>query len=762
MGKTKRKKLKKILQLEKENGFQDKAVMGGLESLSEELVKNDKIRDLLDGYSDRKPFARQKIVEEIENHLESEEEKPSHGELTLASPIEEAVGVGKKRGKKFRKLGIETVRDLLFHFPRQIEDRREKKVISELSPGDTCTVTGEVKALTKLKPRGKVDLVKASVSDGTGIVYPVWFNQPWIKNQLEQETEIAIYGEVKREYGEMQMENPTWEPKEEKNKTRRLVTVYPGTEDLSQKVIRWVIQKNLDKYLPAVDQFPPLEIAESHGFWARKLALRKIHEPEDSGDFEKARRSLSFSELFLFYQRLSKRAEENQEETRQLSVEKGTLKEFKSKLPFSLTEDQKDVLDKILEDLKSSEPMNRLLQGDVGTGKTVVAAGAAHLVTSSGYQVGMMAPTTVLAEQHFRNLEEIFSDLPARIELLTGEIQKNQREDILSCLESGGIDILVGTHALLEESVSFNELNLVIIDEEQRFGVAQKEQLGWGDRPINKLVLSATPIPRTITATVYGQFEVSRLEEFPYGEKNVQTSWVGKSKRDQVYEYVRKKMEKDHRAFIVFPLIEESEKRELKSAVESRDELAQKQLSGFDLGLLHGRMSSEEKTEELRKFEAGELDALVSTTVIEVGVDIPTANILVVEEADQFGLTQLHQLRGRIGRSGEKSYCFAIGSPSTPEGRKRLEAFRDISDGFKLVEKDLEIRGPGDLLSSAQHGFRNSFRACNFLRDFDIMKIARKEANEWIESKKNNDSFEGIFENYFEGKVKNPAPRDGA
>lgn len=751
MSRDNQEKFKKILRLERKTGFQNEAVMGGLESLSEELVKSSKIRDLLDGYSDRKPFARQKIVEEIENHLESKEEKPSQDELTLDSPIEEAVGVGKKRGEKFRNLDLDTVRDLLFHFPRRIEDRREETKVSDLRPGDTCTVIGEVKALTKLKPRGKVDLVKAAVQDGTGTVYPVWFNQPWIKNQLEQETEIAIYGEVKREYGEMQMENPTWEPKEEKNKTRRLVTIYPGTEDLSQKVIRWVIQKNLAKYLLVVDQFPSVEIAESHGFWSRRLALRKIHEPEDSGDFEKARRSLSFSELFLFYQKLTKRAEENQEETRQLSGDKKTLTEFKSKLPFSLTKDQEEVLNKILEDLRSSEPMNRLLQGDVGTGKTVVAAGAGHIVTSSGYQVGMMVPTTVLAEQHFRNLEEIFSDLPVRIELLTGEIQKDKREDILSRLESGEIDILVGTHALLEETVSFNELNLVIIDEEQRFGVAQKEQLGWGDRPINKLVLSATPIPRTITATIYGQFEVSRLEEFPYGEKDVQTSWVSKSKRDQVYEYVKKKMEKDNQAFIVFPLIEESEKRELKSAVETREELAQKQLRGFDLGLLHGRMSSEEKTEELRKFETGELDALVSTTVIEVGVDIPTANILVVEEADQFGLTQLHQLRGRIGRSGEKSYCFAIGSPSTPEGRERLEAFRDISDGFKLVEKDLKIRGPGDLLSSAQHGFRNSFRACNFLRDFDIMKIARKEANEWLKSKKNSDSFEDVFENYFEG-----------
>ncbi|MFW6006304.1 MAG: DEAD/DEAH box helicase, partial [Candidatus Bipolaricaulota bacterium] len=451
MGESKKEKFKKILKLEKKKGFQDNAVLGGLESLTPGLVENEEIRELLEGYSKRKPFARQEIVEDIENLLETSEDEDSR-DLSLDQPIEDAVGVGSKRGEKFSGLGIETIRDLLFHFPRRIEDRRIQKDISEVKNGDSCTVVGEVKGLTKLNPRRKVELVKAEIGDGTGTIYPVWFNQPWIKNQLNQETEIALYGEVKREYGEIQMENPVWEPKDEKEKTRKLVPIYPGTEDLSQKVIRWVVRRNLKKFLPAVKQFPELSTAENHGFWGRRTALRKIHIPENTEDFERARKSLSFSELFLFYVKAMDKTDSESEDTPCLAVEKGELVEFRENLPFSLTDDQENVLEEILTELKAPEPMNRLLQGDVGTGKTVVAAAAGYVVANSGFQTAMMAPTTVLAEQHFRNLEKIFLDLPVEVELLTGDTSEGKREEILSRLESGEIDILVGTHALLEEA----------------------------------------------------------------------------------------------------------------------------------------------------------------------------------------------------------------------------------------------------------------------------------------------------------------------
>ncbi|MFP4202251.1 MAG: ATP-dependent DNA helicase RecG [Candidatus Acetothermia bacterium] len=753
MDKKHKRKLKKILKLEKKTGFQNEAVLGGLESLSDSLIQDARIRELLDGYDEKKPFNRGEVVEEIENYLESSDTSTAESEVSLEDPIKNAAGVGDKREEKFLDLGVRTIRDLFFYFPRRIEDRRKVKNISEVSTGESCTVLGKVEGLSKLEPRPGVELVKAAINDGTGTVYPVWFNQPWIKNQLRQEDEVAVYGEVKREYGERQMENPTWEPAEEKSKTRKLVPVYPATEDLSQKVIRWIIRKNLIKYIDAVQQFPSSKTVKEHGFMERKTSFKRIHEPLETGDFEEARRSLSFSELFLFYTELLQESEEKKDETPQLSRLGDRLEEFRGKLSFDLTDDQERALGDLAEDLKSPEPMNRLLQGDVGTGKTVVAAAASYLVISSGYQVGMMAPTTVLAEQHYRNLENLFRDLSAEVELLTGDLSKKRRENVLSRLESGEIDLLVGTHALLEETVTFSSLNLVVIDEEQRFGVAQKEKLGWGSRTVNKLVLSATPIPRTITATVYGEYEVSRLEEFPHGEKDVSTYWISNSKRNQVYEYVKKELKGDSQAFIVLPLIEESDQQEVKSAIKTREELAEKQLKGFEIGLLHGRMKSEEKSEVLRRFEKRELDALVSTTVIEVGVDIPSANILIVEEADQFGLTQLHQLRGRIGRSGDKAYCFAIGSPTTEEGRERLEAFRDISDGFQLVEKDLEIRGPGDLLSSAQHGFHNSFRACNFLKDYDIMKVARDEARKRIELEGESGRLKELFEKYFGNRL---------
>ncbi|MFP4136299.1 MAG: ATP-dependent DNA helicase RecG [Candidatus Acetothermia bacterium] len=753
MDKKHKRKLKKILKLEKKTGFQNEAVLGGLESLSDSLIQDARIRELLDGYDEKKPFNRGEVVEEIENYLESSDTSTAESEVSLEDPIKNAAGVGDKREEKFLDLGVRTIRDLFFYFPRRIEDRRKVKKISEVSTGESCTVLGKVEGLSKLEPRPGVELVKAAINDGTGTVYPVWFNQPWIKNQLRQEDEVAVYGEVKREYGERQMENPTWEPAEEKSKTRKLVPVYPATEDLSQKVIRWIIRKNLIKYIDAVQQFPSSKTVKEHGFMERKTSFKRIHEPLETGDFEEARRSLSFSELFLFYTELLQESEEKKDETPQLSRLGDRLEEFRGKLSFDLTDDQERALGDLAEDLKSPEPMNRLLQGDVGTGKTVVAAAASYMVISSGYQVGMMAPTTVLAEQHYRNLENLFRDLSAEVELLTGDLSKKRRENVLSRLESGEIDLLVGTHALLEETVTFSSLNLVVIDEEQRFGVAQKEKLGWGSRTVNKLVLSATPIPRTITATVYGEYEVSRLEEFPHGEKDVSTYWISNSKRNQVYEYVKKELKGDSQAFIVLPLIEESDQQEVKSAIKTREELAEKQLKGFEIGLLHGRMKSEEKSEVLRRFEKRELDALVSTTVIEVGVDIPSANILIVEEADQFGLTQLHQLRGRIGRSGDKAYCFAIGSPTTEEGRERLEAFRDISDGFQLVEKDLEIRGPGDLLSSAQHGFHNSFRACNFLKDYDIMKVARDEARKRIELEGESGRLKELFEKYFGNRL---------
>ncbi len=745
-------KLKKILELEKDSGFDNSSVLGGLQSLSEKFIENNQVLELLEDYETKEPYERQVIVEEIENIVESDTEDSSlHAKdsQNLNRSVEKAIGVGKKRAKNLAEIGINTVRDLLFHFPRKIEDRRSEKKISQLQNGDKCTITGKVRGTVKIQPKKKLQLVKAKIEDETGEVYCIWFNQPWVRNQLNEGMEIALFGEVKKEYGKLQIENPIWEPANKKEKTRKLVPIYPATTDLSQRNMRWIIHQNVNKFLPWLSEFYPDEVANKYDLWNRKKALKNIHFPETLSNFIKARQSLSFSELYLFYYGLSVRTREKQGQSISIKVNKGRLNTFRQKIPFSLTSDQQRTLDEIMNDLQSPKPMNRLLQGDVGTGKTIVAAATAFIVSESKNQTALMVPTTVLAEQHFKNLSKIFRQLPLKPQILTGNTSSAQREGILKQLESGEIDILVGTHALLEEDINFENLGLLIIDEEQRFGVAQKEKLRKDYSPVNRLVLSATPIPRTITSTVFGEFEVSRLEEFPGGEKNIQTYWVSEGKRDQIYEYVRQKLKDSYQGFIVFPLIEESEKIDSHSAVEMQKSLSEKQLNGLKLGLLHGKMSEDRKAETIEKFRAGNLHAIVSTTVIEVGIDIPQANILVVEEADRFGLTQLHQLRGRIGRSSQKSYCFAIASPQTEKGRERLKAFRDILDGFELVEKDLEIRGPGDLLSSAQHGFQNSFYACDFLKDYDIMKKARKEVETALENQEKETEFNHLIEEYF-------------
>ncbi|MFP3953435.1 MAG: ATP-dependent DNA helicase RecG [Candidatus Acetothermia bacterium] len=745
-------KVLKILDLERKNGFNDEAVFGGLESLSETLLDDSEIEETLKGYGDKDPYEREEVVEEARNLLASESDE-GHREKRetpgLSAPVTEAVGVGDKRARDLENLGIKTIRDLLFHFPRRIEDRRKVKKIGELNHGEEFTVVGAVEGTTMIQPHRNLKLVKAAISDGTGTLYGIWYNQPWINNQLKKGEKVAVYGETKREYGELQMENPVWEPANRENKTRALVPIYPATENLSQSKIRWIIRKNLTALPRSISEFYPEEVAGKYGFWDRRTALEKIHSPDSPEDYNKARRSLSFSELYLFYYGMKTRTAGREDPELAMEVDGETLGEFLEAIPFTLTGDQERTLGEVVDDLRGPSPMNRLLQGDVGTGKTLIAAGSAFLVKKGGYQTALMAPTTVLAEQHYENLSQVFSPLRMDVDLLTGNTSARDRDELLSSLESGDIDVLVGTHALLEGGVRFHDLGLVIIDEEQRFGVAQKEKLNADYRPVNRLILSATPIPRTITSTIYGEFDISRLEEFPGGEKKIKTYWVSDSRRDQVYEYVRRKLNEGDRGVIVFPLIEESEKVDSKAAVEMQKELSGNQLKGLRLGLLHGQMGQEEKAEIIERFREGELDAIVSTTVIEVGIDIPQANILVVDEADHFGLTQLHQLRGRIGRSGQKSYCFAIGSPSTEEGRRRLGAFRDILDGFALVEEDLKIRGPGDLLSSSQHGFQNSFYACDFLNDYDIMNKARKEAGKLVEECGADERLDKLLDEYF-------------
>lgn len=729
MEKQKRQKIQKILQLEQKKGFQNEAVLGGLQNFIENQTDSEQITDLIDGYAEMSPWKREQVIQELNNYLQNDTsgEKSSATQAALHSPVDQATGVGKKRQEQLNNLGLETIEDLLFHFPRKIDDRRNITAVGSLSPEETATVTGTVKKINTFQPRPNVKIVKAALQDESGMVFGVWFNQPWISNQISPGEEVAFYGTTERNYGELQIQNPVWEPLEERHKTRMLVPIYPATEDLSQTTLRWIIRKNLSQYVDQIVEYVPGEILERTQYQPRKEALPKIHNPTSLAEYDKARKSLSFSELFLFNYGLHYHSKQAASKSVTIPVREQFLNQFWNQLPFKPTRDQRNALSDIQQDLASSDPMNRLLQGDVGSGKTVVAAGACFLCYKEEVQSVLMAPTTVLAKQHYKTLQELFTPTDLTVELLTGDTSNSIRKSTLENLDAGKIDLIIGTHALLEEEVTFKKLGLAIIDEEQRFGVAQRKSLREKEDGVNRLVLSATPIPRTITATLYSQFDISRLEQLPHGNKQIETFWVAESRRSEVYESVATKLEKGCQAFIIFPLIEESDQLNLNAARQTKQELSNNQLKDFELGLVHGRLSDSEKQSVLSDFQQGNLDALVSTTVIEVGIDVPEVNLLVIEHADRFGLTQLHQLRGRIGRTGNESTCFAIASPSTDTGRQRLEAFREHLDGFTIVEKDLRIRGPGDLLGPAQHGFEDSFRCCNLLEDLEIMNQARAE-----------------------------------
>jgi ATP-dependent DNA helicase RecG len=718
--------VRKVLELERKQGFQDRAVIGGLEGfISRHLPEG---RELVGGYRAADLAHRAQALERLEQllaELEGGQAQPRE----LHRPIEELPGVGEKRALLLKKLGIHTIEDLLTYFPRRLEDRSRRKRIGELRPGDEVTVTGTVKAKSRMRVRPHLELIKVAVDDGTGFLFAIWYNQPWVWEELRQGERYAFFGKVQSRYGELQMENPVWEPAGADFYTGRWVPIYPTTEGLTQATLQWLIQRALRRYGRVIPELFPQELRRRWGLLPRAEAIKRIHSPAGPEDYERARRTLAFEELLLLQVGLLLR--ERGEAGRALAVDRKLLKKFLAQLPFSLTPSQKRALAAIEEDLKAPRTMLRLLQGDVGSGKTVVAAGACVLTISAGAQAAVMAPTEILAQQHFLVLRELLSPLPLRVELLAGGLPPKQREKLLREISAGEVQLVVGTHALIQEDVEFSDLGLAVVDEQHRFGVIQRAALEQKGRGTNILVMSATPIPRTVVLTLYGQFEVSVLEEMPLPRERVRTVWVSESRREEVYQEIGELLAKGEKGYVIFPLVEESEELDLRAATEAYMELSRR-FPGVKVGLLHGRLSSEEKQSVMAAFRAGEVQLLVATTVVEVGLDVPDASFLVIEHADRFGLAQLHQLRGRIGRGGQEAVCFAIADPKTEEARKRLTAFRDISDGFKIAEADLRIRGPGDLLGTAQHGFVSRLRAANLVRDVGLLERARAAARQLL------------------------------
>jgi len=709
--------IKKVIRLEEANGFDNSATTCGLEEFIRRNMPD--AASVIAGYDEAGHFERQRLIALLLDHIEGGEESG----LPLSSPVIRLKGVGKKRGEGLARLGIETVEDLLFYLPRRIEDRSRFRKIGELTPGEEAAVRGKIVALDRLNVGRGMTVVKAAIGDGTGYLYAVWFNQPWLAEQLRRGVEIDLYGKVELSHRELQIRGPVWEPAGRGLEIGRIVPIYPATEGISDSYLRSLIARHLDRYLPALRDNLPEWVNEEFDVLPRRKAIEAIHRPSGKAAFERARRSLAFEELFLLQLGLLKTTRDAEGAVH--AADGPLAAAFLTALPFKLTAAQERVLDQIEADLSRPVRMMRLLQGDVGSGKTIVALIAALRVIDAGFQVAFMAPTEILAEQHFLNLSRLLSDLPIRVALLTGATKG--KEKLKRDVEAGKIAILIGTHSLIQESIGFSSLGLAIVDEQHRFGVVQRSLLEEkGDR-VDLLVMSATPIPRTIALTLYGEFDISMLDELPMGKARISTHWVASSRRDEVYEQVGRLLSEGKKGYVVLPLVEESEKVEASAAVQVASEL-EVRFPEANVGLLHGRLPPAEKAEAMDRFRSGGIRLLVATTVIEVGVDVCDADFMVIEHADRFGLSQLHQLRGRIGRAGQRAVCYAIADGKTEEARRRLKAFVENLDGFTIAEEDLRIRGPGDLLGTQQHGFLSRLRAVDLLTDLDLIRAARVAA----------------------------------
>jgi len=679
--------------------------------------------------------------------------------LTLADlrdiPLERLKGVGPALEKKLAEMGLHNVLDLLQHYPRRWIDRTKKTDIAELAVGEEATVFAEVRTVHGRRTRQGRALVEVVVHDGTSMLTITFFNQAWREKQLSVGTEASFFGKLDVYRGKRQMTNPVVDVVGRAGvadeKTGVIVPVYPqsGKAEVFTWQLRALVSDALTKC--RVRRFAdPLDEAllDRRDLVDRTTALRAIHRPESIPELEAAKRRLIFDEFLRMQVGLvaRKRAFEAEQSGIRHNVDGSLVDAFVAQLPFELTGDQQRALDEITHDLAGPAPMHRLLQGDVGSGKTVVALAALLVAVQGGYQGAFMAPTEVLAEQHYlgsvRMLEgltvpaegSLLADRPVGVALLTNKTTAAERRRISAGLESGQIDILVGTHALLYGDATFSNLGVAVIDEQHRFGVEQRALLrGKGDQP-DVLVMTATPIPRTAAMLIYGDLDKSELRELPPGRTPIVTRLVDPSPLAQAvaWEALRAEVAAGHQAYVVCPLVEDKGKVEAKAATAEYERLQAEELHDLRVGLLHGQMPSKEKETVMRSYRAGELDVLVATTVIEVGVDVPNATVMIVEDADRFGLSQLHQLRGRVGRGGDRSYCFLFGDPSTEDGEQRLQAMAASTDGFALAEKDLEIRGAGMVFGERQSGF-SDLKLGRIPRDEAIVVDARAVAEEILD-----------------------------
>ncbi len=654
-----------------------------------------------------------------------------HTQEIFIKPIRFLKGVGEARAKLFEKLSVYTVEDVINHFPRDYEDRSIIKDISSLIDGETCSICGVISSgVQHLRPRKSLDIYKVQLGDKTGTLTATWFNLHYLKNTIRQGDTYVLYGKVSKKYNMVEMQNPIYEKYDTiMQNTCRIVPVYPATKKLTQNIIRKTIRTALDSISGSIRDPIPLWIKKKYRLSEINYSILNIHFPESKNDFINARYRLVFEELLLFQLGLLKMKESIDIDNEGVRFEssKKLMDAFILGLPFRLTCAQQKVFAEISNNMESHKIMNRLVQGDVGSGKTIVAILALFKAINSGYQGCMMVPTEILAEQHFASMQSLFADYDVKIGLLTGSITKKKKTELLAKISSGEIDIAIGTHALIEDNVTFSNLGIVITDEQHRFGVRQRALLSQKGINPDVLVMTATPIPRTLALILYGDLDISVIDELPPGRKPIETYVVDESMRPRINNFIRKKVSEGRQVYIVCPLIEESDTIDATSALDLAKQISLNEFKDLRVALIHGKIKSREKDEIMKSFISGQTDILVSTTVIEVGVNVPNSTLMIIENAERFGLAQLHQLRGRVGRGTHQSYCILYNNGKSDITKERLSVLQQTSDGFIISEKDLELRGPGDFFGTRQHGLPD-LKIANLYKDIDILKLAQEAA----------------------------------
>lgn len=653
--------------------------------------------------------------------------------MDLNKDVKYIKGVGPSRVQLLNKLGIFTLKDLITYYPRTYEDRSKPKNIAECINGDEVLIEAVACGkLSDVRLRGKT-MQKLLVRDETGSCTITWFNQSYLKNKFEVGKKYKFYGKITNNFGKITMTSPAFDENEKNFNTGKIIPIYPLTYQLSQNVLRRIMEGGLAEVEGKLEETLPDYLLKEYNLEGINEATKHIHFPDEFEDFNIARKRLVFEELLSTQLALLELKNSYLNDEKGIQFDKNVkMSDVINKLPFKLTKAQIRVLEEIDNNMESERPMNRLLQGDVGSGKTVVAMCAAYKAVKCGYQAAVMAPTAILASQHLENFQNILQELNIKCELLISGISKKKKEELLERLACGDIDILIGTHAIIEENVVFKNLGLVVTDEQHRFGVKQRTRIAEKGKNPDVLVMTATPIPRTLALILYGDLDISIIDELPPNRKKVETFAVSKNMTERINAFIEKQIQEGRQAYIVCPLVEENEELDLKS-VEKLYETYQKEVfPQYKVEYIHGKMRPKEKEDIMERFKLGQIDILISTTVIEVGVDVPNSNIMVIENAERFGLAQLHQLRGRVGRGDYQSYCVLKYEGKSETVKERMKVMCHTNDGFIISEKDLELRGSGDFFGTMQHGLPE-FKIANLFEDMPILRFVQSAAVKILE-----------------------------